>query len=506
MQPDYIAIQVHHSERDAVELTIRSIVQWLSPTSELDFDCRQPTNEWVAVYPKMLMNFKYGKNLAGMSMRISCELSKDLKVPVLFFTSCTTKHLHGAFIWSDKVFGVPNGRFEVPRTNHGPVTSIIPKFQQALLDGLNADIGAQLFTHFMSPLEAPLTSFQHLCQLSDLLGCEFENPELVWKKQSEHEAGMPPSFRIVTGNWGEEKYIGDPVRPSITGENVGQASSGILVSVSGSILDSELVAEATGILQCIEQSGKVKDFEVKFQRADDGFWRAIAPQVPYNTGCNIEARLLTKAIRRGSGTMTLSIAPLKNESGSCSINFSMKIRAKKPTPPEKEYEKTSRLIEFQQTLEKLASLTGSNAQECKARPGVFEFTVLEDRLPDCQQLQAGITSNFIVVKKSILPYERTIRLYATKDKYSVVQVEGTNGGNYDMDNKKLISWLKKLERTNPFVLIACNNASMAGKFLAPVPDASSLAKQFEKICPDIGDVQAYAAELQTSQTFILWWD
>ena len=102
-------------------------------------------------------------------------------------------------------------------------------------------------------------------------------------------------------------------------------------------------------------------------------------------------------------------------------------------------------------------------------------------------------------------------LLPTTDKFAVLRAAGTNGVNYDILNRQIIRWLRRLDRTHPFVLTEAGIDTAAGRFVRPVEDPDRLAKQMYRFCPDIvdqgtGTVPALARELERTQTLYLWWD
>lgn len=103
------------------------------------------------------------------------------------------------------------------------------------------------------------------------------------------------------------------------------------------------------------------------------------------------------------------------------------------------------------------------------------------------------------------------QLYPTTNPYAVLAACGTNGINYGHSTRKVIAWLRALERTHPFLLTSCGYDHLAGDFLEPVPDARRLARKMYRFCPDIVEqgtqtVRALARTLEQGQSFYFWWD
>jgi len=105
----------------------------------------------------------------------------------------------------------------------------------------------------------------------------------------------------------------------------------------------------------------------------------------------------------------------------------------------------------------------------------------------------------------------TIALYPTRDPFAVVRLVGTNGANYGIDSDSIITWLKTLQRDQPFILTGVGFDWLEGRFTTPLADADGLARRFNAFCPDIvtqgtGTVAALARELRASSRLYCWWD
>lgn len=111
----------------------------------------------------------------------------------------------------------------------------------------------------------------------------------------------------------------------------------------------------------------------------------------------------------------------------------------------------------------------------------------------------------------------TLGLAKTTDKFKVVQLVGTDGINYDHDNAEVISWLRQLDRDEPFVLTGAGFDYIEGYFKKDVKDPRALARRIYAFCPDFVDQGLGLTEKGTpediivrhftaSRTFFFWWD
>jgi len=105
-----------------------------------------------------------------------------------------------------------------------------------------------------------------------------------------------------------------------------------------------------------------------------------------------------------------------------------------------------------------------------------------------------------------------VGLYPTAEKYAVLLACETNGENHAHSTIDIITWLRALEKEQPFDLTACGEPFVGGKFTGAVKDAKALAVRMVKFCPSIVDgeviesAEDVARGLGESGEFLLWWD
>jgi hypothetical protein len=105
----------------------------------------------------------------------------------------------------------------------------------------------------------------------------------------------------------------------------------------------------------------------------------------------------------------------------------------------------------------------------------------------------------------------TILILPTRDKYAVMAFTGVDGINYDIDNTLVIKWMKRLEKTHPYLMTGCGFDFLSGRFKSKVADPKALAKSMYEFCPDIvdqgtGSLEALADELAQKNELYFWWD
>jgi hypothetical protein len=107
-------------------------------------------------------------------------------------------------------------------------------------------------------------------------------------------------------------------------------------------------------------------------------------------------------------------------------------------------------------------------------------------------------------------------LFPTTDKFEVVRMVGTNGNRLH-SAAELLSWLRDLDRSHPFVLVGAGVDFVEGVFRSPVQDPEALARNVYSFCPDFwdqgigltkeGPAEAGVAKYFTSERyFYFWWD
>ena len=103
-------------------------------------------------------------------------------------------------------------------------------------------------------------------------------------------------------------------------------------------------------------------------------------------------------------------------------------------------------------------------------------------------------------------------LLPTSEKYVVIAYLQTDGLNYNINTERIIDWLKRLERGQPFVVTEVGLDFLGGEFLQRIRRPRRLAERMFAFCPDIVDQGlATVANLEKelakpNPQLYLWWD
>lgn len=104
-----------------------------------------------------------------------------------------------------------------------------------------------------------------------------------------------------------------------------------------------------------------------------------------------------------------------------------------------------------------------------------------------------------------------VALFPRADPFEILRLMGTNGANYGIGADSVATWLRALERDQPFVLTGIGFDWVEGRFTTDVRDPAALARRFYSFCPDIVDqgtetIAALVDELRRSRHLYCWWD
>ena len=98
-----------------------------------------------------------------------------------------------------------------------------------------------------------------------------------------------------------------------------------------------------------------------------------------------------------------------------------------------------------------------------------------------------------------------VAVLPTTDQFAVVQAVGTAAPNYDITTKRIVAWLRKLEKDQPFVLTTVNVEYLGGHFTTSVKDADELVWRMMDFCPDLENPVELEKDLRKRKLW-LWWD
>jgi hypothetical protein len=129
---------------------------------------------------------------------------------------------------------------------------------------------------------------------------------------------------------------------------------------------------------------------------------------------------------------------------------------------------------------------------------------------DAKSLAAAVQIRFL--RKGFFVFQTkapsggaALGILPSADQFSVITAVQTNGANCKLSNRDLVGRMRKLEKTQPFLLLGVGFDFLAGRFTTPVKDAVKLAKWCHGFCPDVEDVEMFSRQISKTGEFLLWW-
>lgn len=120
-------------------------------------------------------------------------------------------------------------------------------------------------------------------------------------------------------------------------------------------------------------------------------------------------------------------------------------------------------------------------------------------------------AGLLVVRTHHLKLGLGLCLLPAKHKFDAVQQFGFSGRKWGISPAKALTFLKKLDKLEPFELVECSRDALGGKFAAGTKQGAKLAKELEAFCPFVceehdDDPKVLAKHLAKGGEFVLWWD
>ena len=133
----------------------------------------------------------------------------------------------------------------------------------------------------------------------------------------------------------------------------------------------------------------------------------------------------------------------------------------------------------------------------------------------CNKIQQDMFERFLNEGQYLIKTYNTetgirLCLVPTKSKYEVVRRMKTNGKKYDLSNRNLIKFLRRIADDQEFDLIECSALTVGLRFLTKVKTPTKLARELCEISPSVmeeyGDsISGVAHQLKTQGTIQLGW-
>ena len=139
-----------------------------------------------------------------------------------------------------------------------------------------------------------------------------------------------------------------------------------------------------------------------------------------------------------------------------------------------------------------------------------------ERVSDFHDRLATAGSFLFLLKPTQEHGPDTLGLAPTTDKFEVIQMVGTNGNSLHTQ-AEVLTWLRQLDQTQPFVLVGAGIDFVQGAFVDPVRDPAGMAHKVYSFCPDFwdqglglfikGDPETEIAKyFESERSFFFWWD
>jgi hypothetical protein len=155
----------------------------------------------------------------------------------------------------------------------------------------------------------------------------------------------------------------------------------------------------------------------------------------------------------------------------------------------------------------LEKLTGASHRAMKDVKGGFEFRLSPGKTKSLklEKVQSDFLKRGCFVFNNDVTEKNRIVVLPTTDKYEVLQAMGTNGVNWNLDAKKIIAWLRKLEKQQPLVITGVSNEHVSARFTTKVKDVEDLALRILEFSPDLDNFGELMTQLPKTGKFDLWW-
>ena len=146
-----------------------------------------------------------------------------------------------------------------------------------------------------------------------------------------------------------------------------------------------------------------------------------------------------------------------------------------------DFEARSSAVPFREAVEDFAAETGAARVEVDGIPGAAGFRISSERadqeLLDWHQRYLA-RGAFLLRYDPNYGYARdAILLLPTQDPWEALAAAGTNGANYDVSNREIGTWLRRLHATHRFTLTGAGFDHVEGTFENPIEDDLQLARR-----------------------------
>jgi hypothetical protein len=167
--------------------------------------------------------------------------------------------------------------------------------------------------------------------------------------------------------------------------------------------------------------------------------------------------------------------------------------------------RASSAADYKLAVADLGKLSGAEPRAMKGVKGGLELRPKKGKPFKVERVQADFLQRGCFVFRTDALEKDRIAVLPTTDKYDAVAAMKTSGVNWNVDTKKVISWLRKLEKRQPFVITGASCEHVSGRFTTPIRNVDDLAMDILDFCPDLENPVEIAKDLRKKGEFMLWW-
>jgi Domain of unknown function (DUF4253) len=172
-----------------------------------------------------------------------------------------------------------------------------------------------------------------------------------------------------------------------------------------------------------------------------------------------------------------------------------------------DFSKTSKSPDYLKAVADLEKLTGASSRAMKDVKGGFEFRLGPAKAKSfkLEKVQGNFLKRGCFVFNNDATNSKRIAILPTTEKYDVLQAMGTNGVNWNLDSKKIIAWLRKLEKQQPLVITGVSGEHVSARFTTKVKNVEDMALRILEFSPDLDNFGELMTQLPKTGKFELWW-
>jgi Domain of unknown function (DUF4253) len=169
-----------------------------------------------------------------------------------------------------------------------------------------------------------------------------------------------------------------------------------------------------------------------------------------------------------------------------------------------DFSKAAKSTEYQAAVAELEKLAGSSRRVMKDVKGGFAFRVKKKPFKLDKIHTDFLDRGCHVFGTDAIEKDR-IAILPTADKYDVLFAMETSAPNHNRDTKKIVAWLRKLEKTQPFIITGASYEHVSGRFTTKVKDVEDIALRILDFSPDLDNFDELLTRLPKTGDFMLWW-